>query len=212
MNVTRFWWIRHAPVINPEGRVYGQRDIAADTSNAAAFSALGRRIPQGAVWVATQLRRTQATATAIHAAMPSGAGAPPRVAIEPDFVEQSFGDWQGRTYAEIGAYGQGALVDGHRFWLAPADRTPPGGESFVDVMGRVARAVERLAAEHVGRDIVVVAHGGTIRAALAQALSLAPEAALALTIDTLSLTRVDRIEGPGRGHDWRIGAINLPAE
>jgi alpha-ribazole phosphatase len=55
-----------------------------------------------------------------------------------------------------------------------------------------------------------VAHGGTIRAALAHALALAPEAALAFTIDTLSLTRIDRIDGPGRGHGWRIGAINLP--
>ena len=212
MNITRFWWIRHAPVINPEGRVYGQRDVEADTSNIAAFVALGRRVPAKAVWIATQLRRTQATAAAIHAAMELGDGAAPAVAIEPELVEQSFGDWQGRTYAEIGAYGERASVDGHRFWLAPAHSTPPGGESFIDVMARVARAVDRLAAAHSGRDVVVVAHGGTIRAALAQALGLAPEAALALTIDTLSLTRVDRVDGPGRGHDWRIGAINLPAE
>ncbi|HJS32438.1 MAG TPA: histidine phosphatase family protein [Alphaproteobacteria bacterium] len=212
MDVTRFWWIRHAPVINPGGRVYGQRDVEADTSNTAAFATLGRRMPQGAVWIATQLRRTQATAAAIHAAMNLGDETPPSVAIVPDLVEQSFGDWQGRTYAEIGAYGRGALIDGHRFWLAPAATTPPGGESFLDVMARVAGAVDRLAAEHAGRDIVAIAHGGTIRAALAQALGLAPEAALALTIDTLSLTRVDRIAGPGRGHDWRIGAINLPAE
>ncbi len=212
MNVTRFWWIRHAPVINPQGHVYGQCDVAADTSNAAAFAVLGRRVPTGAVWIATQLRRTQATAAAIHAAMELGDGAAPGVAIETELVEQSFGDWQGRTYAEIGAYGRGASVDGHRFWLAPAHSTPPGGESFVDVMARVARAIDRLAAAHVGRDIVVVAHGGTIRAALAQALGLAPEAALALTIDTLSLSRVDRVDGPGFGHDWRIGAINLPAE
>jgi len=211
MNVTRFWWIRHAPVINPEGRIYGQRDVLADTSNRAAFNGLARRLPQEAVWIATQLRRTQATAAAIHAAMDRAEGNSPTLVIEHDLVEQNFGDWQGLTYEEIGAYGRGPDGDnGHRFWLAPATTTPPGGESFVDVISRVAPAVARLAEAHVGRDVVIVAHGGTIRAALAQALDLAPEAALAFTIDTLSLSRIDRVDGPSPGHGWRIGAINLP--
>lgn len=210
---TRWWWIRHAPVINPSGRIYGQRDIPVDTSNATAFAALAARVPAGAVWLTTPLSRTQATAAAIHAAMTEP---PPPPRIEPAFIEQSFGDWQGLAYEDIGAYGRvrpgtkGIGVEGHRFWLAPAHETPPGGESFVDVMRRVAEGIERLTAEHAGQDIVVVAHGGPIRAALAHALSLDPEAALAFTIDTLSLSRLDHIQGPGRGNPWRVGPINLP--
>jgi broad specificity phosphatase PhoE len=209
---TRWWWIRHAPVINPSGRIYGQRDVEADTTNVAAFTALAERVPADALWLATPLRRTQATAAAIHARM-SGA---PRPLVEPAFIEQSFGDWQGMAYEEIGAFGKerpgtkGVGVEGHRFWLAPAHETPPGGESFVDVMRRVSAGIERLTAEHAGRDIVVVAHGGPIRAALAHALALEPEAALAFTIDTLSLSRLDHIQGPGKGNPWRIGPINLP--
>ncbi len=99
---------------------------------------------------------------------------------------------------------------GHRFWLAPAHEAAPGGESFVEVMQRVSRAVTRLTREHAGRDIVAVTHGGTIRAALAHALGLDPEAALAFTIDNLSLTRLDHIDGPGNGHGWRVGPVNLP--
>lgn len=211
MSTTRWWWIRHAPVINPEGRIYGQRDVAADLSDDTAFTTQARRLPADAVWITTQLRRTQATASALRARRPDlHAGGEP--AVEPALVEQNFGDWQGRSYAEIGAYGHGgADKPGHRFWLAPAHATPPGGESFVDVMARVAAAIERLGAAHRGRDIVVVAHGGTIRAALARALHLEPEVALAFTIDTLSLTRLDWIETPGAGHGWRIGPINLPA-
>jgi broad specificity phosphatase PhoE len=211
---TRWWWIRHAPVINPSGRIYGQRDVPADISNAAAFAALATRVPADAVWLATPLSRTQATAAAIHAAMDGTA--PPRPTIEPAFIEQSFGDWQGMAYEDIGAYGKvrpgtkGVGVEGHRFWLAPAHETPPGGESFVDVMRRVADGVNRLNETHAGRDIVVVAHGGSIRAALAQALSLEPESALAFTIDTLSLSRLDHIQGPGKGNPWRIGPVNLP--
>jgi alpha-ribazole phosphatase len=211
---TRWWWIRHAPVINPSGRIYGQRDIAADTSNALAFAALAARMPEDAIWLATPLSRTQATAAAIHAAM-NGAR-PPQPSIEPAFIEQSFGDWQGMAYEDIGAYGRvrpgtkGIGVEGHRFWLAPAHETPPGGESFVDVMRRVSEGIERLTHAYAGRDIIVVAHGGSIRAALAHALSLEPESALAFTVDTLSLSRLDHIEGPGRGNPWRIGPVNLP--
>ncbi|HTY68690.1 MAG TPA: histidine phosphatase family protein [Alphaproteobacteria bacterium] len=205
--VTRWWWIRHAPVPNPEQRCYGQRDMACDTSNVEAFRALASRLPDNAVWVTTNLQRTQKTAAAIHAAWqpvrPS-----PAVAIEPDLVEQHFGEWQGRTYAEIGAFGTSNGASGHRFWLAPAHEVPPGGENFVSVMQRVSGAVARLTRAHAGRDVVVVAHGGSIRAALALALGLEPEAALAVSIEPLSLTRIDHIEGPGAGHGWRISAVN----
>ena len=215
IRTTRWWWIRHAPAINPSGRIYGQRDVLADTSNATAFCALAARLPDDAVWLATPLQRTQATAKAIHAAM--NGRMPPTPEIEPAFIEQNFGDWQGLSYEDIGAYGRvrpgtkGIGVEGHRYWLAPAHQTPPGGENFMAVIARVAAGMRRLTEHHAGRDIVVVAHGGSIRAALAHALDLHPEAALAITVDTLSLTRLDHVEGPGAGHGWRIGTVNLPA-
>jgi hypothetical protein len=31
--VTRWWWVRHAPVPNPERRCYGQSDMDCDVSN-----------------------------------------------------------------------------------------------------------------------------------------------------------------------------------
>ena len=204
---TRWWWIRHAPVPNPEQRCYGQRDMACDTSNVAALRALAACLPDDAVWMATTLQRTQKTAAAIHAVREPAAPARDLI-LEAELIEQHFGDWQGRTYAEIGAFGKAGSDAGHRFWLAPAHSVPPGGESFVQVMQRVAGAVERLTRQHAGRDIVVVAHGGSIRAALAFALGLEPEAALAFSVEPLSLTRLDHIEGPGAGHGWRVGVVN----
>ena len=76
-------------------------------------------------------------------------------------------------------------------------------------------AVDRLSGEHAGRDIVVVAHGGSIRAAVALALDLDPEKALALTVDNCSLTRLDHIAGAAGSHaadgahSWRVGQLNL---
>jgi len=61
---------------------------------------------------------------------------------------------------------------------------------------------------HAGRDIIAVAHGGTIRAALALALGLEPEAALAFTIENCPITRIDHVNGPGVGNDWRVVTVN----
>ena len=87
--------------------------------------------------------------------------------------------------------------------------TPPEGESFVDVIERASGAIARRTAQHAGSDIVAVAHGGTIRAALALALGLDPEHALAFSIDNLSITRIDHVDGPARGGAWRVAAVNL---
>jgi broad specificity phosphatase PhoE len=87
---------------------------------------------------------------------------------------------------------------------------PPGGESFVAVIERVSLAIHRLVETHSGRDIIVVAHGGTIRAALALALDLDPEAALAFTVENCAITRIDRLDGPGMGHGWRVVKVNQP--
>jgi broad specificity phosphatase PhoE len=99
-------------------------------------------------------------------------------------------------------------VGTHRLWFAPADERAPGGESFADLVGRVAPAIERLNAEHRGRDIVAVTHGGTIRAALGLALGLDLQAALAFATDNCSLTRLDHLSAGGVGGLWRVLAVN----
>lgn len=206
--VTRWWWVRHAPVVNHGGRLYGQTDLSADTTERRRFEALARALPAGAVWLASALRRTHETAAAIADARADTGQEAQRWAVEPDLGEQDFGAWQGLTWDEL-ATQRGNLA--HKFWVAPADFTPPGGESFVQVVERVMPVIGRWTAQHEGGDIVVVAHGGTIRAALACALDLAPERALAFSIDNLSITRIDRVDGPAAGGAWRVVSVNRPA-
>jgi broad specificity phosphatase PhoE len=200
---TRWWWVRHAPVDSHDGRIYGHDDLDADCSDRALFAGLAAQLPADPVWVASHLRRTQQTAAAL--------GAPSPI-IDPDLAEQNFGRWQGLSHDELRAARDGAW---HRFWLAPAHETPPGGESFEEVVSRVGQAVVRLTAAHRGRDIVAVAHGGSIRAALALALGIDAERALAIAIDNCTLTRIDHIDGArsagaaASGGVWRIVAVNL---
>jgi alpha-ribazole phosphatase len=199
--VTRWWWVRHAPVKEAGGRVTGQLDLEADCSDHEQIARVAVRLPRNPVWMSSQLRRARQTLDVLHTAC-GVTGAP--VAVERDMAEQDFGDWQGRTYAELEA----SDADRYKkFWIAPGTTRPPGGESFADVMMRVARAVERRSASHSDVDIVVVGHGGSIRAAVAQALGLGPARALALQVDPLSLTRLDRI-ADASGVVWSIGCVN----
>jgi alpha-ribazole phosphatase len=182
---TRLWLIRHAPVDGPRGVIHGP-DAPADVSDAAAFAALTARLPQNAFSVCSPARRTWETAKTL--------GLDP--VKEPAFREQDFGTWTGRRHDDLVA----ELGDAyHEFWKSPASNCPPGGESFVD---QIARANAGLAALPAG-DVVLVVHSGTIRAALAIALDLAPEGALRFVIDPLSLTRLDRLD-----NGWRVGAVN----
>ncbi|MHA1538827.1 MAG: histidine phosphatase family protein [Alphaproteobacteria bacterium] len=205
MKITRWWWIRHAPVTSDGGCIYGQRDLAADVSDAEAFAALAGCLPRQAFWVTSHLKRTHQTAAAIADARAPAIGKSIEPAVEPDLAEQHFGEWQGRNRAEV--YREHGHQ--HALWLAPAEVTPPGGESFVDLTRRVAGAIERLTAEHEGGDIIAVAHGGTIRAALGHALQTTAERALAFSTDNLSLTRIDHIRAPAAGAAWRVVGVNL---
>ena len=108
--VTRWWHVRHAPVPNPRGHIYGQEDADCDTSDTAAFDALARALPAEPAWVVSTLRRTRQTADAIQMAR----GTSVEASEEADLVEQSFGDWQGRSPSD--AYAEQGVR--HPFWLS----------------------------------------------------------------------------------------------
>lgn len=200
---TRWWWVRHAPANRHGGIIYGSGEVSCDTSDAASFRGLAQRLPADALWVTSHLSRTKKTAAAI---IQGGAQASEPL-IEEGLAEQNFGDWQGRTHEELARQNTPSY---HKFWLAPARHAPPGGESFTDVIVRVGAVIERLTEAHAGRDIVAVAHGGSIRAALAVAFGVEanPDASLNFSVDNLSITHIDHIPGPGAGGNWRIVAVN----
>lgn len=178
--MTRLYLIRHATPLH-EGRLAGRRDIAADCSDAAAFAAIRARIahvPQ--VWTSPALRCRQ-TADAL------GLSGDPHEAL----WEQDYGAWEDQPFDQLPDLGR----------LAPdelARHRPEGGESFADM---VARVLPRLA--EAQQDTVIVAHAGTVRAALS--LVVGP-AALSFAISPLSLTILRRA-----GADWSVEAVNLTA-
>jgi alpha-ribazole phosphatase len=201
MTETRFWLIRHAVVDeNSRAILYGVMDVPlCETTleaQAPMYAALARRLPSPAAWKVTPLSRTRRTAEAIFAA-----GYPKREPeIEPDLIEQSLGEWQGLPHAELPAK---LVSPQHPFWPLSGDEKPPGGESMVEVIVRAGAALERLARGHAGEDVVIVSHGGTIRAAVAHALAVHPDNALHLSIHNLSLTCLER-----HPEGWRVTRVN----
>jgi broad specificity phosphatase PhoE len=198
---TRLHLIRHA-LVEPKARTlfYGAMDVAlcdlALKQDASLFRWLAARLPRPAHWVTSNLARTRATAAAIFAA-----GYPDQpLATEPDLAEQHLGEWQGLPHDDLPPL---LRHPAHPFWPHAAEEQPPGGESFATVQARVGAVLDRLVDRHAGEDIVIVAHGGSIRAALAHALGLTGHQALAFSIRNLGLTRLER-----HGGDWRVSAVN----
>lgn len=200
--ITRWWWIRHAPVTGDNGRIYGQADLDCDCSDTDLFARLARQLPENPVWLTSNLKRTHQTARAIRAQRDGDSGDLMQI---PDLAEQFLGAWQGLPRE---AFFAGRRPLAGSYWFGPADERAPGGESFIDLCARVEPAITRLNHEHGGRDIVCVAHGGTIRAALRLALGVEAQTALAFAIKNCSLTRIDHVALPEEA-GWRVGFVNL---
>jgi alpha-ribazole phosphatase len=201
MMETSFWLIRHALVEeNARAFLYGVMDVAlCETTlleQAPMYRSLAARLPRPADWLVTPLSRTRRTAEAIFA------HGYPRVepGVEPGLIEQSLGEWQGLSHHQLPPK---LLHPAHAFWPLAGYEKPPGGESMAEVITRVATAMERLAETHAGRDVVIVSHGGAIRGAIAHALRIGPDSALHMSIQNLSLSRLQRSPD-----GWRVQCVN----
>ncbi len=205
--VTRWWFVRHAPVVGVVGKIYGSNDVQCDTSDKAAFKILATMLPGDGVWLTSHLTRAKLTAESIAEA---GLTYPKPIVVE-QLGEQDFGYWQGSSWDEMEASDPSAYG---KFWEEPARNAPPGGESFADLIARTGEVIQCYTSRYPGKDIVAVCHGGTIRAAIAHVLGLSPELGMSFSIDTLSVTRLEHVYGGllrGKGGVWRICAINQPS-
>jgi broad specificity phosphatase PhoE len=196
-----FWLIRHALVDTAAlAYLYGTDDVpvcdATMAADAPRYTALAARLPRPARLVCTPLSRTQLTAQAIFCA-----GYPAQTPmIDAAFVEQDFGDWQGMPISNFNARQVG---DRHPFWPVHAAETPPNGESFDTMIARVGKGLGGLVADAPGKHTIIISHGGAIRAACAHALGLTAHQALCLSVDNISLTRLEHDKS-----DWRVLSIN----
>jgi alpha-ribazole phosphatase len=110
--------------------------------------------------------------------------------VEADWAELDFGQWDGRARTEIAAEPEGAaLLDS--FYANPAAFAAPGGERWIGLQQRVSIALDRLLATTELAPVLVVTHGGAIRAALAQLLGWPLQSLWSLRIDPATRIRLE---------------------
>ena len=113
-------------------------------------------------------------------------------AVDPDLREVDFGDWEGKTFAEISE----AFPAEVERWSAFDGFAFPGGESVAHFLARVRRAAGRMA--KVREDAVLACtHGGVIRSLICHFLGIPPKNYLLFAVKPASLTTVELFAGGG---------------
>ena len=149
--MTMLYLVRHGETDwNRAHRIQGSTDIPLNDlgrEQAATSGALLARRQWDGIY-ASPLSRAYETASIIAGEI--GLGAPIAIA---ELVERNYGQAEGMTGRDIDR-------------LFPDGTEVPGRETREQVAARVIPALHRLAAQHPGENLVVVAHGGVIRTVL----------------------------------------------
>jgi len=156
MQATRIVAIRHGETAwNVDTRIQGHLDIPLNTTGLWQADQVARALadePITAIYT-SDLKRAHATAQAVA----RSTGAP--LTTHTGLRERSFGHFQGRTFAEIEAE---LPEDAYRWRKRDPHYAPEGGESLVTLRERIERTVAQLAQQHLGEQVVMVAHGGVL--------------------------------------------------
>ena len=131
--------------------------------------------------VCSPLVRTRETADLVASALGTDS-----VAVEEDFRELSFGDWDGYSFAEV----RERWPAEHAAFMRSAHAVPPGGESLEAVASRVDGALSRLKDAYARRPVVVVTHVTPVKILVARALGAGLEAVHRMELSPGSLTTV----------------------
>ena len=189
------WLVRHGESTwNVAGLAQGHNDEAELTERglrqaAEAAAQFGYR-PVRAIY-ASDLRRAQQTAAAFAAVL----GLP--VCADVRLRERSLGVLEGTAHKVIGASSTG-LADG---LVIDPDVRPPAGESVRDLYQRAAGFCDDLAADlrDGSGDVVVIAHGGSVRVLEAYAHGITVDQMTWRAVDNATIVRIPEFGQPSRG-------------
>ena len=179
--------LRHGEPVG--GRRYrGQLD---DVLSERGWEQMWQSVGEGNEWqqiVTSPLQRCHAFATALaeRNGMPLHA--------EPRFAEVGFGNWEGRTRAELEVLVPGQVT---RFYQDPVKHRPPGAEPLDNFVTRVWAGFNAVLTAYRGQTVLLVAHAGVIRAILSQVLSMPSQAMYRIQVANAGISRLvtDRDRG-----------------
>jgi broad specificity phosphatase PhoE len=167
--VTTLILVRHGETDwNRDGRWQGQADAPLNKRGREQAMALADELAgeEVAAVYASDLSRARETAEILAARL----GRP--VDVDPRLREVHIGGWSGLTTDEIEA----RFPDDVLHWYeGDPSHSFDGGETYAAMGARVVAALEEIAARHPSDRVLVVLHGGPIRALLAHASGITYE-------------------------------------
>ncbi|WP_410811172.1 bifunctional RNase H/acid phosphatase [Micromonospora sp. 067-2] len=184
---TRLILVRHGETAYTEQRRYsGRGDVPLSGRGRAQAGATATRVAALAPSVAAVLSSPLSRCTSTAAAIAGALGNVP-VRTEDDLIECDFGQWEGRTFAEVRQQWPGEMDA----WLASARIAPPGGESFTRVAERAHRVIAGLLTAYPGETVVVVSHVSPIKLVLRDALAAGDGFLHRLFLDAAGISVLD---------------------
>lgn len=170
---TRLTWICHAATAATRQAAF-PADEAIEDRQGAAVRALASEIGvYDRVLVAPE-RRTRQTAEGLSLA----------TNVDPGLRDCDYGQWSGRTLADLSETQPGALSS----WLETPDAAPHGGESIADTIRRMAAWLDRHASDAMR--LVAVSHPAVIRAVVVHVLEAPATSFWRIGVAPLSLVRM----------------------
>ena len=135
--------------------------------------------------VSSPMRRARQTADIAAAALEQD------VRDVADLRECSFGEWEGRTFAEV----RDGWPDLLSSWLADPTVAAPGGESFDEVRRRVLVARDTLLTRQAQRTVLVVTHVTPVKMLVGDAVGAPLSAVHRMELSPASLTEIQWYAG-----------------
>jgi broad specificity phosphatase PhoE len=204
--MTRLVLVRHGETDwNREGRWQGHTDPGLNERGRAQARVTARRLmhERASALVTSDLPRAAETAALIAEAI----GLVP--AVDRRLREVDVGEWSGLTREQV----RERNPDAYRAWVAGENEGYPGGETFAELQARSAAAMADLWRLHAEATVVVVCHGGSIRAIVAAALGIgAGGRRLLATGPNGSLSVLEERQGGGVGIASYNDSGHLPAD
>jgi alpha-ribazole phosphatase len=168
---------------NAGRRVQGHTDVPLSEEGRRQAVLLAPRLAREPIGTLYASDLSRAIQTAEPAAMLLGL----TVHVTPAFREAHYGEWEGLTVEEI----QERYPAEYREWRRDsAGHRPPAGESIEMLQARVMRQLEELLERHGGETVGIVAHGGSVRAAICGLLNCPIDIWRALRTDNTGISRI----------------------
>ncbi len=108
-----------------------------------------------------------------------------RAVVDRALTECDFGEWTGAELSRLAKLEEWGAVQRY-----PSGFRFPGGESFVELQGRLVERAARYRAKHSGEIVVAVSHADCIKAAVASALGVPLDLFQRIMVGTCSTTVV----------------------